>query len=179
MPDAVQLLKHDHRKVEALFDRYEKGDASVVPEVCTELKVHSAIEEQVLYPALDDISGGSALRREAEHEHQQVEDVVAEIEHAPAGSEEVGRYMASLIEDVTHHVEEEEHEVLPKMSRELGHERMETIGHDLLLAKREELNACGAMKDQSKQELYELAQAVDISGRSDMNKDQLVHALAS
>ncbi|MGH8989400.1 MAG: hemerythrin domain-containing protein [Acidimicrobiales bacterium] len=175
MPDAVQLLKHDHRKVEALFERYKKGDASVVPEVCTELKVHSAIEEQVLYPAL----GGDSLRREAQHEHQEVEDVVTKIEHASTGSAEIDRYMQALMEDVTHHVEEEEHEVLPKMSRELGHEKMETIGHDLLLAKREQLKACGAMKDQSKEELYELAQAVDISGRSDMNKDQLIHALAS
>ena len=54
--DAVALLKADHRKVEDLFAKFEaaKGAAKkqmLVQEICTELSVHTAIEEEIFCPA--------------------------------------------------------------------------------------------------------------------------------
>ena len=55
--DAIQLLKQDHREVESLFEQFEKasGDGDkeqLARRICTELKVHAMIEEEILYPAL-------------------------------------------------------------------------------------------------------------------------------
>src|SRR5215207_8177696 len=55
--DATRLLAEDHRKVEGLFERYEKasGDGRkerIARQICTELKIHSMIEEEIFYPAL-------------------------------------------------------------------------------------------------------------------------------
>jgi hemerythrin superfamily protein len=54
--DAITLLKADHRKVENLFEQFEKTQAasrkqSLAHEICTELKIHTAIEEEIFYPA--------------------------------------------------------------------------------------------------------------------------------
>ncbi|MET0274194.1 MAG: hemerythrin domain-containing protein, partial [Phenylobacterium sp.] len=58
MPDAIALLKADHRKVEELFAAYEaaKGDGkkkAIAEEICLELTVHAKIEEDVFYPACE------------------------------------------------------------------------------------------------------------------------------
>ena len=55
-PDAIALLKADHRKVEELFEKFEKARSdsvktSLVQQICTELSVHTAIEEEIFYPA--------------------------------------------------------------------------------------------------------------------------------
>ena len=54
--DAIALLKSDHRKVEGLFERFEKARDSaskqkLAQEICTELTVHATIEEEIFFPA--------------------------------------------------------------------------------------------------------------------------------
>ena len=55
-PDAIALLKEDHRKVEKLFDSFEKArdedrKKALAREICTELTIHAMIEEEIFYPA--------------------------------------------------------------------------------------------------------------------------------
>ena len=55
-PDAIALLKADHRKVEGLFRKFDraKGESAkkaLVDEICTELSIHASIEEEIFYPA--------------------------------------------------------------------------------------------------------------------------------
>src|SRR3546814_5929766 len=55
--DATQLRIDDHRKVEGLFAKFEKasGDGTkekLAHEICTELKIHTMLEEEIFYPAL-------------------------------------------------------------------------------------------------------------------------------
>jgi hemerythrin superfamily protein len=177
MPNAIELLTHDHRKVEALFERYEGGDASVIEQICNELTVHIAIEEKVLYPVLPEVTDGEGLRREAEHEHEEVEDAIRQIEQAGGAQAKVDELMRTIIQGVKHHVSEEEGEVFPKLGDELGAARLSELGRELASAKRSELAAKGLLIDLTKDELYELAQSTGVEGRSDMSKDQLVDAL--
>ena len=57
-PDAIALLKADHRKVEELFEAFEdatpKKQHAIALEICTELVIHTMIEEELFYPALQD-----------------------------------------------------------------------------------------------------------------------------
>ena len=110
--DAIALLKADHRKVEDLFDKYEKAKGaerkkSLAGQICVELTVHTKIEEDVFYPAcrgeIDD-----DLMDEAYVEHDGAKVLIAEIE---AGSPDDQFYDAKvkvLSEMIKHHVKEEE-----------------------------------------------------------------------
>ena len=54
--DAIALLKEDHRKVEGLFEQFEKArkpdrKEALAKEICTELMVHASIEEEIFYPS--------------------------------------------------------------------------------------------------------------------------------
>src|SRR3546814_5819827 len=55
--DATHILAADHRAVEALFEEFKKASgadrkAKIAEKICTELKIHAQIEEEVFYPAL-------------------------------------------------------------------------------------------------------------------------------
>ncbi|ALA58771.1 hemerythrin domain-containing protein [Nitrospira moscoviensis] len=54
--DAVEILKADHEKVMALFKQYQSasgGDqVSLAKQIFNELDIHTAIEEELFYPAL-------------------------------------------------------------------------------------------------------------------------------
>ena len=110
--DAIALLKADHRKVEELFEKFEKtNDASkkqlLAGEICTELKIHTMIEEELFYPAFDGKIDEDLLN-EAYVEHDGAKVLINDIE---AGSPADGFYDAKvkvLSEEIEHHVHEEE-----------------------------------------------------------------------
>ena len=114
-PDAIALLKADHRKVEELFAKFESttGDGSkerIARQICMELTVHAKIEEEIFYPACKG-AVEEDLIDEAYVEHDGAKVLIAEIE---AGGPDEHYYDAKvkvLSEQIEHHVEEEEKRV--------------------------------------------------------------------
>lgn len=110
--DAIALLKADHRKVEGLFAQFEaaKGAAkkqALVKQICTELTVHTAIEEEIFYPACrGKIDNG--LVDEAYVEHDGAKVLVAELEASQPDEEFYDAKVKVLSEQIKHHVHEEE-----------------------------------------------------------------------
>jgi hemerythrin superfamily protein len=114
-PDAIALLKADHRAVEALFEKFEaaKGDGkkkALAEQICMELTLHTKIEEDIFYPACEGAVEEDLLK-EAYVEHDGAKVLIAEIE---AGGPDDSFYDAKvkvLSEMIEHHVEEEEKRV--------------------------------------------------------------------
>jgi hemerythrin superfamily protein len=113
MVDAVALLKSDHRKVEDLFVQYEASEdddkkTALAHKICTELNVHTLIEEEIFYPALAGKIEEDLLD-EAYVEHDGAKVLVNDIE---AGSSAADDYYDAkvkvLSEEIKHHVHEEE-----------------------------------------------------------------------
>jgi hemerythrin superfamily protein len=109
--DAIALLKADHRKVEDLFAEFEaarKPDKQrLAKEICTELTVHSTIEEEIFYPACrgkveDD------LLSEGYVEHDGAKVLIAELEGSSPDEEFYDAKVKVLSEQIEHHVHEEE-----------------------------------------------------------------------
>jgi hypothetical protein len=145
-PDAIALLKADHRKVESLFAAYEAATAktkkrALAEEICLELTVHAQIEEDVFYPACE---GGveQSLLDEARVEHDGAKVLIAEIE---AGGPDEPFYDAKvkvLSEMIEHHVEEEEKRVegMFAQARKAGLD-MDSLGEKMAAEKRRLLAA--------------------------------------
>lgn len=110
--DAIALLKADHRKVEEIFAAFETATSrakkqALAEQACLELKVHTAIEEDVFYPACrgqieDD------LLDEAYVEHDSAKLLINEIEAGGAEDDFYDAKVKVLSEVIEHHVEEEE-----------------------------------------------------------------------
>ena len=117
--DAVALLKADHAKVSGLFADYEKTGSSkkkkaLVAEICTELRVHTQIEEEIFYPAVKAALKDKILVPEATVEHAGVKALLAQIEEIEPNGELYDAKVKVLSEYVKHHVKEEHTEMFPK-----------------------------------------------------------------
>jgi len=111
--DGIVLLREDHRSVEKLFKEFEEatGDGrkeKLARQICLELTVHTAIEEEIFYPACEGKIDDDLLK-ESYVEHDAAKLLIAEIE---SGEGENDEYFDSkvkvLSEEIQHHVEEEE-----------------------------------------------------------------------
>jgi len=140
--DAVALLKQDHRNVEELFAQFEKagGDGrkqKLAQQICLELSVHSAIEEEIFYPACDGKVDDDLLK-EAYVEHDGAKLLIAEILAGEPSDEFYDSKVNVLQEQIEHHVEEEEKrmEGLFSQAKKAGLD-MDELGEELAARKHE------------------------------------------
>lgn len=143
-PDAVALLKADHKTVEQLFKRFEKaGDGAkkqkrkIVDEIIVELSRHAVIEEQVLYPwAREYIDGEEDDVLEAIEEHHVVKWLLWELEDLSPDDERFDAKVTVMMENVRHHVKEEESELFPDLRDVATRAELLELGDALRAAKR-------------------------------------------
>ena len=110
--DAVALLKADHRKVEDLFERFEKATRKeqkkkLATEICTELSIHASIEEEIFYPACQGEVDDKKIN-EAYVEHDGAKVLIAEIEASEPTDAFYDAKVTVLSQLIKHHVKEEE-----------------------------------------------------------------------
>jgi hemerythrin superfamily protein len=134
--DAIEMLKADHKKVKALFRQYEAaGDRayqkkkSIAEEVFTEITVHSALEEELFYPAVkaETDKQGQELVAESVEEHHVVAMLIEELKALEPKDERYDAKFAVLMENVEHHIEEEEDELFLEAEDVIG-DAIEDLG---------------------------------------------------
>lgn len=111
--DAVALLKADHRQVEELFSKFDKAREGankdkLATQICSALKVHSVIEEEIFYPAFLAATKDKELHHEAAIEHDGAKKLIAEIESSSSKDDFFDARITVLSEIIKHHVKEEE-----------------------------------------------------------------------
>ncbi len=115
--DAVALLANDHRSVEAMLRNLLQSSSgtpdvertTVVQRLIEELSVHAEIEEEHLYPAIrQHVPNGDELADHAEDEHQQVREMLGQLEGMDPDSREANTLIQELQQNFQEHVQEEE-----------------------------------------------------------------------
>ena len=111
--DAIALLKADHREVEGWFRQFKRTKSEsrrgkLAEKICTALKVHTTIEEEIFYPAFLAATQDRDLHHEAEVEHEGAKRLIAEIESTRPGDDYYEARVTVLSEMIKHHVKEEE-----------------------------------------------------------------------
>jgi hemerythrin superfamily protein len=142
--DAITLLKDDHRTVEQLFQRFEQaGDRAhvqkrqIVDKIIEELSVHAAIEEQVFYPvARAAVPTTEDIALESLEEHHIVKWTLSELIELDPADERFDAKVTVLMENVRHHIKEEERDFFPKVRDGLGRNELAELGQALADAKK-------------------------------------------
>ncbi len=121
-PDALSLLKSDHREVEGLFSQFESATGAarkrtIVLKICDALTVHMTIEEVIFYPparaALK--RAGEDLLDEAEVEHEGIKWRIQMLKKMKPEEDLYDAEVKVLSEYVRHHVKEEERRLFPRL----------------------------------------------------------------
>ena len=149
-PLAISLLKADHREVAAWFEEYEQLSAdaeklALFNKIALALKVHTQIEEEILYPEeRGDVEDD--LLDEAYVEHDGAKKLIAEIEGMTPADQFYDAKVKVLGEYITHHVKEEEQPGGLFAQAKKGDEDLEEMGQRLKARKAELMAQLGAKK---------------------------------
>ena len=135
--NALELLKTDHQTVADLFEKAEAAKGSeqqrIFEKINTELEIHAHIEETIFYPRLRE-EGDEELNdivKEGLEEHHQVKMFLRELSGLADNSEKFEPKLKVLMEDVEHHVEEEEGEMFPLVEAQFDAAVLDELGADM------------------------------------------------
>ena len=149
-PLAITLLKKDHREVEDWFDEFEQLEdeaekQALFNQIALALKVHTQIEEEILYPEERGEVEDDMLD-EAYVEHDGAKKLIAEIEAMKPSDEFYDAKVKVLGEYIKHHVKEEEQPGGIFAQAKRGEEDLEEMGKRLKARKEELMSEMGAAK---------------------------------
>lgn len=181
--DPTKLLEADHRSVEDLFAKIEKaeGDARtpLIEELATSLKAHMELEETTLYPAMEPVTGEETVA-EGVKEHELARKALQDVLSLAPDEPGFGGALEALKAGISHHVEEEEGEVFPKLRSQaadlLGEVATPVMQKRMALGM--PIDAAGLAASSTKDELVAEAEAAGIDLRSSMTKEQIAESLA-
>jgi uncharacterized protein YecA (UPF0149 family) len=134
--NAIDLLEQQHEEVNELFHeiRVSEGDEEkrmLFDELADKLAAHTIVEEKLFYPAA--YTGAiEDLLREAVEEHLAIKRTLADLMELDCDDEQFDAKLRVLMEQVEHHVEEEEGELFKKVKKELDAPRLENLGDEML-----------------------------------------------
>lgn len=132
--NAIELLKADHAVVADLFEKVKATEESehlpLFEKIKAELDVHTLIEETIFYPKLQEEGNDKLVDivLEGIEEHRQVKMFLREIDALAGDSEKFEPKLKVLMEDVEHHVEEEEGEMFPLVEEQFEAEMLDELG---------------------------------------------------
>jgi len=142
--DPVALLKTDHRRFENLLkegeattERAKKGRREILQALTSELNVHEAIEEQILYPALKPHAEAHDIVLESSQEHHVADTQIKELHDVATDDEQWGAKFKVLKESVEHHISEEENRMFPAARGVLPKEELLSLGAKMRALKAE------------------------------------------
>ena len=141
--DAIVLLKDDHKEIKKTFEAFEQAGENahaekgrLVKKMIELLTVHTYIENEVMYPRVrellpeleDDVL-------ESYEEHHVADVLVMELVGMKPDAERFTAKTTVLIENVEHHMAEEEQEWFPKVREGLGRKQLQDLGAQMVAAR--------------------------------------------
>jgi len=182
--DGLDLLIADHNRVRGLFTRFRKAQENddtpamgeLADQIFGELEVHTAIEEEIFYPAVHDLSEELAeVIDEGLQEHHVVDVLIKEARALEPGDAEWMAKVAVLIENVEHHAEEEETELFSQVRSATNGTTREEWGQQFETMKTQRgAPTSSQAADLTIKELRQRASEQQIPGRSTMSRDELI-----
>jgi hemerythrin-like domain-containing protein len=139
----ITMIKQDHDRVRKLFRDFDGADGGrrqqIADQVMLELDVHASIEEEIFYPALrsQGTSEDKELVAEAYDEHASAKQLIQQLRGMSVDDPQFTPLFRQLRQDIEHHADEEEQEMLPRAEEELR-DRLDRLGQEMT-ARKEQL----------------------------------------
>jgi len=133
-PSITNMIRMDHAHVLSTFHQYQSDSSprvkkGLVDSVCVALEIHAQLEEEIFYPALRAISDTEFLRKSVP-EHDQVRRLITQLRNLEPDHATYDETFYELINNVMHHVADEETLLLPAAERVLA-ERLGELGAEM------------------------------------------------
>jgi len=133
--DILDLIRKDHRQIENLFSEIERtGNTQKLygyfNQLYEEISLHTEVEEKIFYPVISNYQNTERLLDEAQKEHNEIKQMLEDIESFSPISEEFKQKLSELKQAIKHHVQEEENEVFTQVQEWMSKAEREQLGNE-------------------------------------------------
>lgn len=172
MRTVSDLIRTDHREMERLFSELKSPEkrALIAPTIVALLAAHSRAEESEVYPALRQGTGAADEVAHSQKEHVEADQLAARLVDTDLDSATFEAVLKKLVDAVSHHIEEEESDVLPALD-ELPEQSQQALAMAFVRVRAEHLMA--GTTSMTRAELETQARNEGIEGTSSMTKHEL------
>jgi hemerythrin superfamily protein len=189
--DPIEMLIEQHRDAEMMLEQIKRAEGDerqqLFDELEADLALHMELEERAIYPLVEELLDEEDAE-EANVEHDLARQALQTAAGLLPDEPGVGDAIDALEASIKHHVEDEEEDVLPRLREKLDGDRLQALEQQMqeLMAAGPQGNGgkqarsssgSGNLEEMTREELYERAKKANVSGRSNMTKDELVAAL--
>lgn len=182
--DVTKILEADHRQVEKLFGEIEHAEGAqrqpFIDELTTSLRAHMKLEETVVYPTMEPVTGPEDVK-EGRTEHELARKGIKEMLRLAPDVPGFGAALDAVKAGISHHVEEEENDVFPKLRTD-GVAALEEMATPFMKERMKlgmPMGAEALASASTKEELLAEAKDADVDGATSMNKAELAETLAA
>ena len=137
MADPIELLVHDHRRMEGMLASLAKAEESgrtrLLTEVANALAAHVALEEEHFYPAVRACRTEDILLESLE-EHLSLKRVMSDLLDLDTSDSRWEAKMHVLEEQSEHHHKEEEEHLFPKVKKLFDASQLDELGASMQTA---------------------------------------------
>lgn len=173
--DVTKLIRADHDALREVFGKLRSGTqaerALLLPVATSMIVAHSRAEESQVYPVARQEAGEIDEVAHSQEEHAEAEQVLARLIDCDLSDRAFERLLSELVDDLTHHMKDEEESVLPGMQDRLSAGRLSELGSAFLAARRQHWG--DQPMHPTRDDLVTQAQNMGIPGATTMNKPQL------
>ena len=134
--DAIESLEKDHARIRSLFSDLESTDEpqelqDYFEKLGNILTIHAEAEEQVLYPEARNCEGTDELIDKGHQEHEKGDEMVLAIKSINPNESEFKEKVKQLQDFMLKHLDEEEHELFPRVRQGMDDQKLEELATDL------------------------------------------------
>lgn len=155
MPSIYDAIKADHEVHRDLLNKIAdtSGDSKTRQlawnDFFNDVKSHAAAEEETFYSKLMSETWGQDAARHSVTEHQELDDLMEELEEMDMSSPGWLQKFKTLKHDYEHHMEEEEKDVFKRAREVIGEEHNNDFGKSFLERKKQELGLIDEKREDS------------------------------
>jgi len=142
--NAFNLLKSDHKQLEALFtkltstsQRAVKTRAALLTKLKTALEIHMRVEESVFYPAVNEMELTHEIAIELVEQHALLEQLLTEMQALSVQDETWQAKLKLLHDNFQSHIKAEEVVMFQKADEIFSHSQLVIIAERLKSAKQQ------------------------------------------
>lgn len=175
--DVVDLILQDHEEMRRLIHQVRGAPADragILTLLTTLVSAHERAEESQVYPAVRQEASGADTVEHSQQEHLLADRLMRDLAAHEPGSGEYDRIVTDLMDAITHHLDEEESDLLPRMRETMPAERLDSLGAAFLEARATHLGEQAT--DITKRELEQQAANLDLPV-GDRTKSELAESL--
>src|SRR4051794_1468412 len=140
--DVIAELIVDHREVDEMLTQLQgemsaEDRQSTMEHVIAELVRHAIAEESYLYPAIEDrVPNGKAIADKERADHQEVEELLKQLEGEDPHAPESRPTLNKLVTDLHEHIADEEGNLFPALRGVYSQQELKDLGDKVRPAKK-------------------------------------------